>query len=159
YGSRRNMVLLSRTADADYTLYVVPTEIKKNGSFKGSIEIKNRDGEVIAKAHNKKVKKNCAVFHAEIECLIKATKKLDNWNLKGCELYVTLEPCMMCMGAIVNSRIDKVYFGCKDPKGGALVSNIRFKRIKNLNHYPEYKGGIMEKECSQILKDFFKNKR
>ena len=105
-----------------------------------------KDGEVIAKAHNKKVKKNCAVFHAEIECLIKA-------------LYVTLEPCMMCMGAIVNSRIDKVYFGCKDPKGGALVSNIRFKRIKNLNHYPEYKGGIMEKECSQILKDFFKNKR
>ena len=79
-----------------------------------------KDGEVIAKAHNKKVKKNCAVFHAEIECLIKATKKLDNWNLKGCELYVTLEPCMMCMGAIVNSRIDKVYFGCKDPKGGAL---------------------------------------
>ncbi|MBR4484464.1 MAG: nucleoside deaminase [Erysipelotrichaceae bacterium] len=118
-----------------------------------------KDGEVIANAHNKKVKKNCAVFHAEIECLIKATKKLDNWNLKGCELYVTLEPCMMCMGAIVNSRIDKVYFGCKDPKGGALVSNIRFKRIKNLNHYPEYKGGIMEKECSQILKDFFKNKR
>ena len=70
-----------------------------------------KDGEVIAKAHNKKVKKNCAVFHAEIECLIKATKKLDNWNLKGCELYVTLEPCMMCMGAIVNSRIDKEGIG------------------------------------------------
>ena len=118
-----------------------------------------KDEKIIARAHNRKEKKNCAVFHAEIECMIKATKKLKNWNLKGCELYVTLEPCMMCTGAIVNSRIDKIYFGCKDPKGGALVSNIKFKKIRNLNHYPEIKGGLMEEECSKILKDFFKNKR
>lgn len=118
-----------------------------------------KDEKIIARAHNRKEKKNCAIYHAEIECINKATKKLDNWNLKGCELYVTLEPCMMCAGAIVNSRIDKVFFGCKDPKGGALVSNIKFKRIKNLNHYPEIKGGIDEEECSKILKDFFKNKR
>ena len=82
-----------------------------------------KDGEVIAKAHNRKEHRNCAVFHAEIECILKATKKLDNWNLKGCDLYVTLEPCMMCTGAIVNSRIDRIFYGCKDPKGGALVSN------------------------------------
>ena len=118
-----------------------------------------KDGEIIAKAHNKKVKKDCAVFHAEIECIQKACRKLGNWNLKGCDLYVTLEPCMMCTGAIVNSRIDRIFYGCKDPKGGALVSNIRFNRIRNLNHYPEIKGGIMKEECSQILKDFFKNKR
>jgi len=118
-----------------------------------------KDEKIIARAHNRKEKKNCAIYHAEIECINKATRKLDNWNLKGCELYVTLEPCMMCTGAIVNSRIDKVFFGCKDPKGGALVSNIKFKRIKNLNHYPEIKGGIDEEECSKILKDFFKNKR
>jgi len=118
-----------------------------------------KDDQIIARAHNKKEKKNCAIFHAEIECINKATKKLNNWNLKGCELYVTLEPCMMCTGAIINSRIDKIYFGCKDPKGGALVSNIKFKRIKNLNHYPEIQGGLMEEECSKILKDFFKNKR
>ena len=118
-----------------------------------------KDGEIISRAHNKKVRKDCAVFHAEIECLIKATKKLNNWNLKGCDLYVTLEPCMMCTGAIVNSRIDRIFYGCKDPKGGSLVSNIRFKRIKGLNHYPEIKGGIMKEECSQILKDFFKTKR
>ncbi len=118
-----------------------------------------KDGKIIARAHNRKEKKNCAVFHAEIECINKATRKLDNWNLKGCELYVTLEPCMMCTGAIVNSRIDKVFFGCKDPKGGALVSNIKFKRIKNLNHYPEIKGGIDEEECSKILKEFFRSKR
>ncbi|MCR4632506.1 MAG: nucleoside deaminase [Erysipelotrichaceae bacterium] len=118
-----------------------------------------KDGEVIAKAHNKKVKKNCAVYHAEIECMIKAAKKLNNWNLKGCDLYVTLEPCMMCTGAIVNSRIDNICYGCKDPKGGALVSNIRFKRIKGLNHYPGIQGGIMKEECSELLKAFFKNKR
>ena len=115
--------------------------------------------EVIAKAHNKKVKKNCAIFHAEIECINKACKKLNNWNLKGCDIYVTLEPCMMCTGAIINSRIDNVYFGCKDPNGGALVSNIKIKRIKNINHYPNIKHGLMEEECSSLLKEFFKNKR
>ena len=118
-----------------------------------------KDEKIIARAHNRKERKNCAVFHAEIECINKTTRKLNNWNLKGCDIYVTLEPCMMCTGAIVNSRIDRIFFGCKDPKGGALVSNIKIKRIKNLNHYPEIKGGIDEKECSDILKDFFRNKR
>ena len=118
-----------------------------------------KDGEVIAKGYNHKEKKNCAVFHAEIECINKATKKLNNWNLKGCEMYVTLEPCIMCTGAIINSRIDKVYYGCKDPKGGALESNVKIKKIKNINHYPEISGGLMEEECSAILKQFFKNKR
>ena len=118
-----------------------------------------KDDEIIARAHNRKVKKDCAVYHAEIECITKACKKLNNWNLKGCDIYITLEPCMMCTGAIVNSRLDRIFYGCKDPKGGALVSNIRFKRIRNLNHYPEIKGGIMESECSTILKEFFKNKR
>ena len=118
-----------------------------------------KEEKIIARAHNRKEKKNCAVFHAEIECMIKAARKLNNWNLKGCELYVTLEPCMMCTGAIVNSRIDRIFFGCKDPKGGALVSNVKFKRIRNLNHYPQIKGGIDEDECSAILKEFFRNKR
>ena len=118
-----------------------------------------KDDKVIAKAHNKKVKKNSAIFHAEIECINKATKKLNDWYLKGCDMYVTLEPCMMCTGAIINSRIDNVCFACKDPKGGALVSNIKINKIKNLNHYPNVTHGTMEKECSQLLKEFFKNKR
>ena len=118
-----------------------------------------KDNQIIAKAHNKKEKKNCAVFHAEVECINKATKILNNWNLKGCDMYVTLEPCMMCAGAIVNSRIDNVYFACKDPKGGAFVSNIKIKKIKNINHYPNYKYGLLQEECSTLLKQFFKNKR
>ena len=118
-----------------------------------------KDNKVIAKAYNKKVKKNSAIFHAEIECINKATKKLNDWYLKECDMYVTLEPCMMCTGAIINSRIDNVYFACKDPKGGALVSNIKINKIKNINHYPNVTQGIMEKECSELLKEFFKNKR
>ena len=118
-----------------------------------------KDGKIIAKAHNQKEKKNCAIFHAEIECINKATKKLNNWNLKGCDMYVTLEPCMMCAGAIINSRIDNVYYACKDPKGGALVSNIKLLDIKNINHYPKIHSSLMEEECSKLLKDFFKNKR
>ena len=118
-----------------------------------------QDEKIISRSHNKKEKKNCAIFHAEIECISKATKKLKTWNLKDCDMYVTLEPCMMCMGAIVNSRIKNLYFACKDPKGGAVVSNIKFKKIKNLNHYPNIEYGFMEKECSEILKHFFKNKR
>lgn len=118
-----------------------------------------KDNKVIAKAHNKKERKNSAIFHAEIECINKATKKLNNWNLKGCDIYVTLEPCMMCTGAIINSRIDKIYFACRDPKGGALVSNINIKKVNMLNHYPEIEEGLMKEECSQILKQFFRNKR
>ncbi|MBQ1533653.1 MAG: nucleoside deaminase, partial [Erysipelotrichaceae bacterium] len=97
--------------------------------------------------------------HAEIECIRKATGKLNNWNLKGCEIYVTLEPCMMCTGALINSRIDRIVYGCEDPKGGALVSNIRLQDVRLLNHYPQIQGGVMEKDCSELLKKFFKNKR
>ncbi len=118
-----------------------------------------RGEEVIARAHNRKEKRNCAVYHAEIECINKATKKLNNWNLKGCQMYVTLEPCMMCTGAIINSRVDEVCFACRDPKGGAMVSNIRIMEVGNLNHYPKISEGIMEEECSKLLKEFFRNKR
>ncbi|MBQ5444718.1 MAG: nucleoside deaminase [Erysipelotrichaceae bacterium] len=118
-----------------------------------------KEGKIIARAHNRKEKKNSAIFHAEIECINKATRKLDNWNLKDCEMYVTLEPCLMCTGAAVNSRIDRIVFGCRDPKGGALVSNVEFRKISGLNHYPEIEEGILAEECSQILKEFFRKKR
>ncbi len=118
-----------------------------------------KDGKIIARAHNRKEKKNSAISHAEIECINKAARKTGNWYLKDCEIYVTLEPCMMCTGAMINSRIDRIIYGCEDPKGGALVSNIRLKKISGLNHYPEIEGKVMEQECSAILKEFFRNKR
>ena len=118
-----------------------------------------KDNKIIARAHNKKVKKNCAIFHAEIECINKATKKLNDWDLIGCDMYVTLEPCLMCTGAIINSRIDNLYFGTRDPKGGAIYSSMKIDEVKNLNHHFNVEEGMMKDECSNLLKKFFKAKR
>ncbi|MDO5440239.1 MAG: tRNA adenosine(34) deaminase TadA [Erysipelotrichaceae bacterium] len=116
-------------------------------------------GTIIAKAYNNKVSKNDPTAHAEVECIKKACKKLNSSYLNECEMYVTLEPCLMCAGSIINSRIKKVYIGTKDPKGGSFGSNIDVTIIKGLNHYPKVEIGILEDECSSILKNFFKAKR
>ena len=118
-----------------------------------------KDSIVISKAHNKKESKGSSIFHAEIEAIRKACKKLGTWHLDDCEMYVTLEPCMMCMGAIINSRIKKIYYATADPKGGAAKSIFDIKNIKGLNHYPECEAGLMHEEASNLLKNFFKNKR
>ncbi len=123
----------------------------------GAVIIK--DGKVIARAHNLKEKNNQATHHAEMLVIQKASKKIGTLYLKDCDLYVTLEPCMMCMGACVLSRVRHIYYGTSDPKGGAIESVIQFKEIKRLNHYPEITSYILKEECSQILKDFFKKKR
>ena len=117
-----------------------------------------KDGRVVARAHNKKEKKNDCTSHAEIECIRKASKKLGDWYLKDCELYVTLEPCVMCAGAIINSRIKKVYYGARDLKGGALGGLFNLMDQKGFNHYfdSEY---LDDSKCGQILKDYFKEKR
>lgn len=118
-----------------------------------------KDNKVIARGHNLK-EKNCnALLHAEVVALQKAYKKLNSWRLEDCEMYVTLEPCMMCSGAIVHSRIKKLYFGAKDPKAGTVVSVASLLDLKELNHKVEYEYGILEEECSKILKEYFKAKR
>ena len=118
-----------------------------------------RNGEIIARAHNQKVHSNKATHHAEVLAINAASEALDSWYLDECDLYVTLEPCLMCTGAIINARIKKVYFATPDPKGGALVSNIKIYNIKNLNHYPEIEQGLDQEEASLLLKNFFKEKR
>lgn len=123
----------------------------------GAVVVK--DGAVIAKAHNMKVKKQNATSHAEIEAITKASKKLGNWHLDDCDLYVTLEPCPMCAGAIQQARIAHVYFGAYDPKGGAIESLLHLYDVKGFNHYPYICGGVLEKECASILKEYFKQKR
>ena len=118
-----------------------------------------KDDKVIARGHNLRENKKLVSSHAEMEAINKANKKLSNWRLVDVDLYVTCEPCLMCMGAIYQSHIRSVYYGCRDPKGGAISSSINFKEIKNLNHYPLIEGGILEEECSSLIKDYFKNKR
>ena len=118
-----------------------------------------RDGEIIAHTHNQKVKNNDATEHAEMLGIKEASKIVGSWHLDDCDMYVTLEPCMMCTGAIINSRIRKVYYATKDPKGGSLDSNIKLIDVKGINHYPIIESGIYQEESSNLLKSFFKNKR
>lgn len=113
---------------------------------------------VIAKAHNSREKSNQTIGHAEILAISKANKKLDTWRLEDCTLYVTLEPCPMCAGAIIQSRIKRVVYGAKDKKNGSHVSITNLFDLK-FNHIVEVENGLMENECSNMLKSFFKELR
>ena len=114
------------------------------------------DGKVIARGYNKRELKKNSLCHAEIEAINKATKKRGGWRLFDCDLYVTLEPCPMCAGAIIQSRIDNVYFGAYDKKAGCAGSVINLFEENLFNHNVNVTGGILEEECSSILTDFFK---
>ena len=117
------------------------------------------DGKVIAKAHNQRDGKNLTYAHAEMLAIAKVNKSLKSWRIPNCDIYITLEPCIMCMGAIIQSRINNIYYGAKDLKGGAVISSINVLDAKNINHHPNVIGGIMENECSKIITDYFKKKR
>ena len=118
-----------------------------------------KDGKIIARAHNQKETKFDTTKHAEILAIQKASKKLEAWRLLECEMYVTLEPCSMCAGAIINSRIKKVYIGAIDEKTGAVGSVLNLLEDYTFNHKVEYEKGILGQECEKILKDFFKDLR
>lgn len=118
-----------------------------------------KDGEIIARGYNKKEKRQDVTGHAEIVAIKKAAKALGTWRLNDCDLYVTLEPCIMCCGAIVQSRIHKVYYGAIDSKAGGVVSLIEGFNIQGLNHAVLSEGSILEDECSNLLKDYFQAKR
>lgn len=116
-------------------------------------------GRIIARGYNKRETKQNALCHAEISAINKACRKLGSWRLTGCDMYVTLEPCPMCSGAIVNSRIDRVFFGAYDKKAGCCGSAADLFQKGMFNHLPEITGGIMERECGSILTEFFKRLR
>ena len=118
-----------------------------------------KDGEIIARAHNLKETKFDTTKHAEMLAIQKASKKLKSWRLIDCELYITLEPCSMCAGAIINSRIKKVYIGTSDEKTGAVGSVLNLLEDYTFNHKVEFEKGILKEQCEQILKDFFKDLR
>ncbi len=115
-----------------------------------------RDGKIISRGYNKRETKKNSLCHAEISAINKACKKLGGWRLPGCTLYVTLEPCCMCSGAIIQSRIENVYFGAYDYKSGCAGSVINMFEPGLFNHNVNISGGILESECSAILSNFFK---
>lgn len=117
-----------------------------------------RNGEIVGRGRNRREYGKNALYHAELEAIDEACKKLKGWRLWQCDLYVTLEPCPMCAGAIINSRIKRVYFGAYDNKAGSFGSVADFNMLP-YNHKPEIYGGIMEQKCSQLLSDFFKKLR
>lgn len=116
-------------------------------------------GEVLAKAYNRTIGLADPTGHAEILALRKAAKKVKNYRLLNTTLYVTVEPCIMCMGAIIHARISRVVYGARDPKWGALGSIYNFAAEKRFNHHPEITAGICEEPCRTIIQKFFRNKR
>ena len=118
-----------------------------------------KDNQIIARAHNQREITNNPLGHAETLAIKKASEVLNDWQLVDCDLYVTIEPCIMCGGAIIQSRIRKVIYGAPDLKGGAFGSSINILDAQNINHRPEIVKGILEEECTKIIKDYFKSKR
>lgn len=117
-----------------------------------------RKGEIVGEGRNRREKGKNALYHAELEAIDNACKRLGGWRLWECELYVTLEPCPMCAGAIVNARIPQVYFGAYDPKNGCCGSVADVLNLP-LAFHPAYQGGVMQERCSGILSEFFKRLR
>ena len=118
-----------------------------------------KDNKIIARAHNLRETKKNAIAHAEILAIEKACKKLEAWRLNECDMYVTLEPCPMCAGAILNSRINNVYIGTSEPRSGATGSKINLFEDYNFNHKVNYKVGILEDECREMMQQFFRKLR
>ena len=113
------------------------------------------EGKIIARGYNRRNTDKNTLSHAEMNAIRKASKKLGDWRLEGCTMYITLEPCQMCAGAIVQARITKVVIGCMNPKAGCAGSIINLLDMKQFNHQVEVVRGVLETECSTMMKDFF----
>ncbi|MBQ1942231.1 MAG: tRNA adenosine(34) deaminase TadA [Clostridia bacterium] len=123
----------------------------------GCVVVQN--GKIIARGRNRREKTQCATRHAEMIAVEKACKKVGYWRLYGCTLYVTLEPCPMCAGALVNARVERLVFGAYDQKAGAAQTLYNIPSDERLNHRMEVVGGVLENPCKEILSEFFRNKR
>ena len=118
-----------------------------------------KDGKIIARGYNKREKNMCATAHAETLAITTACKKEKNWRLSDCTLYVTLEPCPMCAGAMINARINKIVYGAKNPQSGACGTKLSLPQMSLLNHTPEVVSGILEHQCAELMHIFFKKVR
>ncbi len=117
------------------------------------------DGKIVGRGYNKRNTNKTTLAHAELIAIDKASRKLGDWRLEGCDMYVTLEPCQMCSGAIVQSRLDRVIIGAMNPKAGCAGSILNILQMQEFNHQVEIVRGMMEEECSEVLQEFFRNLR
>ncbi len=141
------------------TAYDLALKAEQAGDVPIGAVLISKDGQVISKSYNTKEEKSCCVNHAEVLCIQEGSQELSNWRLSGCSLFVTLEPCLMCMAAIREARIKDVYFGAYDPKGGAISLGYRIHKDIRLNHAVEVYGGFDHTKNSQLLSRFFKSRR
>ncbi len=117
------------------------------------------EDKIIARGYNRRTIDKNTLAHAELAAIKKASRKLGDWRLEGCTMYVTLEPCQMCSGAIIQSRMDRVVIGCMNPKAGCAGSVLNLLQMPEFNHQAELATGVLEEECSQLMKSFFKELR
>ena len=118
-----------------------------------------KKGQIIGRGYNRRTTDKSTLAHAELMAIKKACKKLGDWRLEDCVMYVTLEPCQMCAGALIQSRMKRVVMGCMNPKAGSVGSVIHLLEMPGFNHQVEVTKGVLEEECSQMLKEFFKELR
>lgn len=122
----------------------------------GAVLVNNEDGTIMSRGHNLRKTKNDATAHAEMEVIREANQLVQGWRLLNCTMYVTIEPCAMCAGAMVNSRIERLVYGSTEPRSGAIESLFNVVNHKLLNHHMEVRAGVLEDECRDIMKRFFK---
>jgi len=155
------MVLFTMNADDQKFMLEALKEANKAALLNevpvGAVIVKNN--KIVARGHNLREKTNDPTAHAEIIAIRKACKKLKSWRLEGCTIYVTVEPCAMCAGTLLWTRIDRIVFGANDPKGGAVGSSFELFRVKGINHHPEITRGVLDVRCALLMKEFFKAKR
>ena len=118
-----------------------------------------RNGEIIGQGHNQPIASHDPTAHAEIMAMRDASKNLSNYRLTGCDIYVTIEPCTMCVGAMVHARIRQIFFGALEPRAGALTSQLQLMEDGRFNHSILWEGGILADQCASVLRDFFRQKR
>ncbi len=148
--------------DEDLKFMKLALDLAKKAESKNEVPVGAvivKDGEVIGRGMNRSISDHDPTSHAEINAIREAAKAIGNYRLKDCLIYVTLEPCAMCVGAIQHARISKIFYGASDPKTGACGSVVNLIRIEEINHHTEVCSGLLEKECGQVLKDFFLAKR
>ncbi len=137
-------------------------ELAKRAADRGEVPVGAvvvRNGEIIGQGHNQPIESHDPTAHAEIMAMRDASKNLSNYRLTGCDIYVTIEPCTMCVGAMVHARIRQIFFGALEPRAGALTSQLQLMEDGHFNHSILWEGGILADQCAKVLRDFFRQRR
>jgi tRNA(adenine34) deaminase len=147
---------------ADQVLMAEAIRLARRAGARGEVPVGavvSRKGTIVGRGSNRREKTSDPTHHAEIAALRAAARRLNSWRLEGCTLYVTLEPCAMCAGACVNARVERIVYGCADPKGGYVATLGAIASDRRLNHRCRVDGGVRASECAALLTDFFRGRR